>query len=92
MGGWRNREEKLCAGHDAAAAVQRSRENNIQTEYFCLSPFCLQDPLSLEFRNFDIDILAFTPLGKVGCLSRNSSQTVAGGDNVCSLFLLMWSV
>ena len=61
-GGWRNREEKLCAGHDAAAAVQRSRENNIQTEYFCLSPFCLQDPLSLEFGNFDIDILAFTPL------------------------------
>ena len=61
MGGWRNREEKLCAGHDAAAAVQRSRENNIQTEYFCLSPFCLQDLLSLEFRSFDIDILTFTP-------------------------------
>ena len=60
MGGWRNREEKLCAGHDAAAAVQRSRENNIQTEYFCLSPFCLQDPLSLEFRNFDIDTVAFS--------------------------------
>ena len=64
-GGWRNREEKLCAGHDAAAAVQRSTENNIQTEYFCLSPFCLQDLLSLEFRNFDIDFLAFTPLGGV---------------------------
>ena len=66
VGGWRNREEKLGAGHDAAAAetraaVQRSRENNIQTEYFCLSPFCLQDLLSLEFRCFDIDILAFTP-------------------------------
>ena len=66
VGGWRNREEKLGAGHDAAAAetraaVQRSRENNIQTEYFCLSPFCLQDLLSLEFRSFDIDILAFTP-------------------------------